>query len=105
MLADSGLRTAVERLQMLDLTAMSVPATSRRGIDIRKHPAIHDHLKQFKKALTPGIPGGRKPGSYEWYEIQDNIAYWREFEQPKVIFGRFMDSILRGRSGNSLGSS
>jgi adenine-specific DNA-methyltransferase len=58
---------------------------TRRGIDIKKYPAIHDHLKQFKKALTPGIPGGRKPGSYEWYEIQDNIAYWQEFEQPKVI--------------------
>ncbi len=64
---------------------------ARRGIDIKQYPAIHDHLKQFKKALTPGIPGGRKPGSYEWYEIQDNIAYWQEFEQPKVIFGRFMD--------------
>ncbi|MDO8722917.1 MAG: TaqI-like C-terminal specificity domain-containing protein, partial [Syntrophales bacterium] len=58
---------------------------TRRGIDIKKYPAIHDHLKQFKKALTPGIPGGRKPGRYEWYEIQDNIAYWQEFEQPKVI--------------------
>ena len=64
---------------------------TRRGIDIKKYPAIHDHLKQFKKALTPGLPGGRKPGSYEWYEIQDNIAYWQEFEYPKVIFGRFMD--------------
>jgi len=39
----------------------------------------------------PGVIGGRKPGSYEWYEIQDNIAYWQEFEQPKVITGRFMD--------------
>lgn len=33
----------------------------------------------------PGVPGGRKPGSYEWYEIQDNIAYWQEFEQPKIV--------------------
>jgi hypothetical protein len=64
---------------------------TRRGIDIKKHPSIHAHLKQFKKALTPGIPGGRKPGSYGWYEIQDNISYWQEFERPKVIFGRFMD--------------
>jgi hypothetical protein len=35
----------------------------------------------------PGVEGGRKPGSYEWYEIQDNIAYWREFEQPKISWG------------------
>ena len=34
----------------------------------------------------PGTPGGRKPGSYEWYEIQDNIAYWKEFEHPKVLY-------------------
>lgn len=59
---------------------------SRRGCDIRKYPAIQDHLKQFKKRLMPGVPGGRKPGSYEWYEIQDNIAYWEEFEEPKIVY-------------------
>ncbi len=58
---------------------------TRRGCDIRKYPAIHDYLKQFKKQLTPGVPGGRKPGSYEWFEIQDNIAYFEEFEKPKVV--------------------
>ncbi|MBD2425735.1 TaqI-like C-terminal specificity domain-containing protein [Phormidium sp. FACHB-1136] len=59
---------------------------TRRGIDIKKYPAIHKHLHQFKDRLTPGNPGGRKPGSYEWYEIQDNIAYWQEFERPKIIY-------------------
>ena len=35
----------------------------------------------------PGATGGRKPGSYEWYEIQDNTAYWESFEQAgKVVF-------------------
>ena len=57
-----------------------------RGIDIKKYPAVYEYLKPFKKRLTPGVPGGRKPGRYEWYEIQDNIAYWQEFEQPKVIY-------------------
>lgn len=33
----------------------------------------------------PGVPGGRKPGNYQWYEIQDNIAYWQEFERKKII--------------------
>ncbi len=59
---------------------------TRRGIDIKKYPAIRRHLLQFKDRLTPGVPGGRKPGSYQWYEIQDNIAYWQEFEQPKIIY-------------------
>ncbi|MBM4094411.1 MAG: hypothetical protein FJ276_34135, partial [Planctomycetes bacterium] len=58
---------------------------TRRGCDIRKYPAIHEYLKQFKKQLMPGAAGGRKPGSYEWYEIQDNIAYYEEFDRPKVV--------------------
>ncbi|MFH1023045.1 MAG: TaqI-like C-terminal specificity domain-containing protein [Planctomycetota bacterium] len=59
---------------------------TRRGIDISKYPAIQNHLLPFKKQLMPGKPGGRKPGSYEWYEIQDNIAYWQEFEQTKILY-------------------
>ncbi len=59
---------------------------TRRGIDIKKFPAIQEYLMFFKDRLMPGIPGGRKPGSYQWYEIQDNIAYWQEFEQPKIIY-------------------
>ena len=59
---------------------------TRRGINIHKYPAIYDYLLQYKKRLTPGIKGGRKAGSYKWYEIQDNIAYWREFEKSKIIY-------------------
>ncbi|NJR40013.1 MAG: hypothetical protein HC781_15820 [Leptolyngbyaceae cyanobacterium CSU_1_4] len=58
---------------------------TRRGIDISQYPAIHQHLLQFKDRLTPGVPGGRKDGSYKWFEIQDNIAYWEEFEQLKIF--------------------
>jgi hypothetical protein len=57
---------------------------TRRGIDIQKYLAIENYLSQYKKQLTPGM--GRKAGSYKWYEIQDNIAYWQEFEQPKIIY-------------------
>jgi len=66
---------------------------TKRGIDINKYPAIKKHLTQFKKELMPGAPGGRKPGSYEWYEIQDNIAYWREFEQPKIVIPAITDDV------------
>ena len=59
---------------------------TRRGINIDQYPAIHEYLKKYKKRLTPGIQGGRKAGSYKWYEIQDNIAYWQDFEQPKIIY-------------------
>jgi hypothetical protein len=59
---------------------------TRRGTDINKYPAISNYLKKYKKRLTPGIQGGRKPGQYKWFEIQDNIAYWKEFERPKIIY-------------------
>ena len=29
---------------------------------------------------------GRKPGSYQWYEIQDSIDYYQEFEKQKIIY-------------------
>ena len=59
---------------------------TRRGIDIDSYPVIKAHLLQYRERLTPGIPGGRKAGSYEWYEIQDNIAYYTEFDKPKIIY-------------------
>jgi adenine-specific DNA-methyltransferase len=74
---------------------------ARHGIDIHEYPAVHSHLKTYKKSLMPrpaswddslrGPWPGRKAGSYEWYEIQDNVAYWNEFETPKIVLGRFMD--------------
>ena len=69
---------------------------TRKGTDIKRYSAIHKHLKAFKAQLMPkpsdwddrrnGAWPGRKAGSYEWYEIQDNIAYWRYFEEPKIVY-------------------
>jgi len=59
---------------------------TRRGIDITRYAAIHEYLSQYKERLTPGIKGSRKAGSYKWYEIQDNITYWQEFEKPKIYY-------------------
>lgn len=68
---------------------------TRRPFSIDQYPAIKRYLSSFKPQLMPKPNGwddkrdgkweGRKAGSYEWYEIQDNIAYWREFEQPKIV--------------------
>jgi len=57
---------------------------TRRGININDYPAIKEHLSQFRKQLEPGT--GRKPGYYQWYEIQDTVAYYEEFEKPKIFF-------------------
>ena len=66
---------------------------TRRGIDINVYPSIKKHLEGYKSRLIPGSPGGRKPGSYEWYEIQDNVAYWKEFEGPKIIIPAITNSV------------
>lgn len=69
---------------------------TRRGIDIDQYPAIKRHLKSFKTALEPkpddwnsnthGAWPGSKAGPYEWFNIQDNIAYWKEFETTKIVY-------------------
>ncbi len=66
---------------------------TRRGIDIDRYPAIKDYLSQYKERLMPKPKNwkekewkGRKPGSYKWYEIQDTIDYYEEFEKPKISF-------------------
>jgi hypothetical protein len=63
---------------------------TRRGIDISAYPAIEDHLSKWKSELTPrnkpGMTKGRKPGHYEWYEIQDDVAYFANFDAPKILF-------------------
>jgi len=66
---------------------------TRHGIEIKKYPAILNYLKQFKTELMPKPKEwkgedwkGRKPGAYEWYEIQDTVDYYEEFEKPKIIY-------------------
>jgi hypothetical protein len=66
---------------------------ARRGIDIEAYPGVKAHLEKFKPQLEPK-PGswtgaewpGRKAGSYKWFEIQDSIDYWREFDKPKITY-------------------
>lgn len=66
---------------------------TRRGIEIDKYPSILNHLHKFKNQLEPkpkdyigGDWKGRKPGSYKWYEIQDAVDYYEEFEKEKILW-------------------
>lgn len=70
---------------------------ARRGIRLSDYPAIERHLSSFRPSLEPkpkgwtGVWNGRKPGSYEWYEIQDNVAYWPIFERRKIVSNKITD--------------
>lgn len=68
---------------------------TRRGINIEEYPAIKAHLTQFRTQLEPRPSDwkgksddwpGRKPGTYKWYEIQDSVDYYEEFEKEKIIY-------------------
>jgi hypothetical protein len=67
---------------------------TRRGIDVDSFPQIKTHLERFRARLEPkpvdwnnATPWpGRKPGPYQWYEIQDTVAYYQEFEKPKILW-------------------
>lgn len=70
---------------------------TKRGINIDNYPAIKQHLLQYKDQLMPKPEGwtgpgkwmGRKPGKYQWYEVQDTIGYYIEFEKPKIMYQVF----------------
>jgi hypothetical protein len=66
---------------------------TRRGIDIDRFPSVKEHLAQYRPQLEPKPAGwsgrdwpGRKGGNYQWFEIQDSIEYWREFDKPKIVY-------------------
>jgi hypothetical protein len=62
-------------------------------IDIEKYPAIKkylidfgkDRLEQEGKKLPDGTKSRKKTGN-KWFETQDQIAYYPEFEKEKVIY-------------------
>ncbi|RWM13732.1 MAG: hypothetical protein EOR73_28135 [Mesorhizobium sp.] len=86
-----------------DLSRWTTPTANRwiiftrRGTRLRDYPAIERHLSQFRDRLMPkpkdwvGAWSGRKPGSYEWFEIQDNVAYWPIFEKRKIVSNKVTD--------------
>ena len=69
---------------------------TRRGVDIETYPCIKRYLETYRTGLEPrpdtwrdeidGKWEGRKAGPYKWFEIQDNIAYWKDFERPKIAY-------------------
>ncbi len=74
---------------------------TRRGINIEQYKAIKNYLLQFKDSLLPkpddwnedknGEWKGRKEGPYKWFEIQDNTAYYEDFEKDKIVWGELSD--------------
>ncbi|MFC1732220.1 Eco57I restriction-modification methylase domain-containing protein [candidate division KSB1 bacterium] len=70
-------------------------------IDIEKYPAVKKYLLSFGKErleqagnkLPDGTYSRKKTGN-KWYETQDQISFYTEFEKEKVVWKR-IGSVLR----------
>ena len=45
---------------------------------------ILDHLRAHREALEPGT--GRKPGRYQWYELQDPVVPLAKSRAPRLLY-------------------
>lgn len=63
---------------------------TKRGININDYPAIEKHLEQWREDLTSKQSSssikGRKSQQYQWYEINNELSYYRAFEAPKIVY-------------------
>ncbi|MDP1817840.1 MAG: Eco57I restriction-modification methylase domain-containing protein [Leadbetterella sp.] len=61
------------------------------NIDIDKYSSVKKYLLSFGKNRLnqSGEKEARKKTSNKWFETQDNIAYWHEFEKPKIMYQVF----------------
>jgi len=56
-------------------------------IDIDQYPRIKKYLSSFGKRLEQsGEKGSRYKSNNKWFEIQDNTAYYEEFNKDKIIW-------------------
>lgn len=56
-------------------------------LNIDKYESIKKYLESFGKRLEQsGEKGSRKKTGNKWFETQDNIAYYEDFEKYKIIY-------------------
>ncbi|MFQ3550075.1 MAG: hypothetical protein SNJ70_10035 [Armatimonadota bacterium] len=68
-------------------------------IDIKEYPAIEnylfefgkDRLEQAGKVLPDGSKSRKKTGN-KWFETQDQIAYYPEFEKEKIVYSEIVQA-------------
>lgn len=68
-------------------------------IDIEQYPALKQYLSQFLPRIEQsGEKGCRKKTSNKWFETQDSIAYYEEFEKEKIVYPCIMtNEILKAK--------
>ena len=64
--------------------------------DIEQYPAVKQHLLSFgmerleqtgrSYVINGEVVKARKKTSGKWFETQDSIAYWEDFDKPKIMY-------------------
>ncbi len=63
-------------------------------INIDDYPLIKEYLASFGKRLEQsGEKGSRKKTNNKWFETQDQIAYYKEFEKDKIFYSEIGNGI------------
>lgn len=72
-----------------------------QNLNIRDYPEVHGYLKSFGKKLhqtgeTIGkdergnVLKSRKKTGNQWFETQDQISYYKEFERDKIVYAEIV---------------
>lgn len=61
-------------------------------IDIEEYPAVKAHLLSFgyDRLKQTGEKGARKKTNNKWFETQDSIAYWEDFNRQKIMYSEIV---------------
>ena len=62
-------------------------------LEIDSYPVIKKYLIDFgvSRLEQSGNIHSRKKTNNKWFETQDSISYWKDFEKPKIIWGEISD--------------
>ena len=62
-------------------------------IDIESYPSLLNHFLSIGRPRLEqlGNKESRKKTNNKWFETQDSISYWKDFERPKIIWGEISD--------------
>lgn len=72
-----------------------------RHYDIEQYPAVRDYLLSFGRERLEQTGAiyrrdgmeikARKKTNNQWFETQDSISYWEDFEQPQILWIELSD--------------
>ncbi|MGL4677727.1 MAG: Eco57I restriction-modification methylase domain-containing protein [Brevinema sp.] len=60
-------------------------------VNINEYPVIKRYLESFRPRIDQsGENGSRKKTTSQWFETQDTIAYYQDFDKPKIVWGEIV---------------